>query len=168
MGTYVRRLSRPSIPKLFSPFYCTNPFHRYKESAQCLKNEAKLNKDYVVCDNINLESIVIEFENYYHQRFQTYPQLCKSIESFELRNKPVDTSQQNPHKKSLEKLFKMKEHCSNKTETADRTKELDLMIQSTSLFPLPEKHTPQKQPSPENDIKLNDWQEFTDIVQVSI
>ena len=45
-----------------------------------MRSEVGLSKEYTVCDNISLETIIIEYEIFYHQRFKIYPQLCKTID----------------------------------------------------------------------------------------
>lgn len=54
-------------------------FYRLKKSAECFHCEAELSNEYTVCDNISLETIVIEFEIFYYQRFKAHPHLCKMI-----------------------------------------------------------------------------------------
>jgi katanin p60 ATPase-containing subunit A1 len=52
---------------------------RYFNTAQCFSNEAHLTNQYQVCDNIDLGTIVQDFETYYYVRFQKYPKICKKI-----------------------------------------------------------------------------------------
>lgn len=49
----------------------------YLDSARLLAKESGLADQYEVCDNIDLSTIVKEFEDYYYVRFQKHPKLCK-------------------------------------------------------------------------------------------
>ncbi|XP_065213748.1 katanin p60 ATPase-containing subunit A-like 2 [Planococcus citri] len=115
-----RALRKKHILHLMETFLIDNG---YKETAQCLRSEARLAKDYIVCDNINLETIVIEFETFYYHRFQTYPQLCKRTEPKEVNSSPAN---QSPVKKQLRKTHQLKQR---------HGAELDFMICNT--FPPP-------------------------------
>lgn len=56
----------------------------YFEAAKMLEQETNLNLNkYHVCDNVNLETIILDFEAYYHIKFNRYPKLIKKIESSE-------------------------------------------------------------------------------------
>lgn len=46
-------------------------------AAKSVRSDAKLTDEFIICDNVNLETIVVEFETFYYQRFKMYPQLCK-------------------------------------------------------------------------------------------
>ncbi|KAJ1529803.1 hypothetical protein ONE63_006548 [Megalurothrips usitatus] len=50
------------------------------EAARLVCKESGLGDQYAVCDNIDLPTIVKEFEDYYHVRFQKHPKLCKRVE----------------------------------------------------------------------------------------
>jgi hypothetical protein len=52
---------------------------RFFDTAQCFSSEAHLTNQYQVCDNIDLGTIVQDFETYYCLRFQKYPKICKKI-----------------------------------------------------------------------------------------
>lgn len=58
---------------------------RYFDTAQCFSNEAHLTNQFQVCDNIDLGTIVQDFETYYYVRFQKYPKICKKISAEENR-----------------------------------------------------------------------------------
>jgi hypothetical protein len=50
-------------------------FYRYIDTATAFASECSLNFDqYTMCENIDLNSIFIDFEAYYHLRFQRHPQ----------------------------------------------------------------------------------------------
>ncbi|XP_046679481.1 katanin p60 ATPase-containing subunit A-like 2 [Homalodisca vitripennis] len=51
----------------------------YNETAQQFEAEARLSNQFAVCDNIDLYTILQEFESYYFLRFQKYPKVCKKI-----------------------------------------------------------------------------------------
>ncbi|XP_041464667.1 katanin p60 ATPase-containing subunit A-like 2 isoform X3 [Lytechinus variegatus] len=52
----------------------------YSESAKALEAESNLcfNK-FEVCDNVDLETILMEYESYYYVKFQKYPKVTKKI-----------------------------------------------------------------------------------------
>jgi katanin p60 ATPase-containing subunit A1 len=66
---------------------------RYFDTAQCFSNEAHLTNQYQVCDNIDLGTIVQDFETYYYIRFQKYPKICKKI--------PIEENRKTITKKTL-------------------------------------------------------------------
>ncbi|XP_033226310.1 katanin p60 ATPase-containing subunit A-like 2 isoform X1 [Belonocnema kinseyi] len=66
----------------------------YTNTAHALANEARLSGDVQVCDNIDLDTILLEYSDYYFAKFNKYPKLCKKCEP-SLNN----LSLQNPGKK---------------------------------------------------------------------
>ncbi|KAK9506459.1 hypothetical protein O3M35_008396 [Rhynocoris fuscipes] len=53
----------------------------YYESVQQLEKESRIpSHQYSVCDNIDLESILQDFESYYYVRLHKYPSICKKLE----------------------------------------------------------------------------------------
>lgn len=52
----------------------------YQDTASCLSSEASIDvSQYEICDNIDLETIVMDYENFYHLKFSKYPRLAKKI-----------------------------------------------------------------------------------------
>uniref|UniRef100_A0A8C5LY02 Katanin p60 ATPase-containing subunit A-like 2 n=1 Tax=Leptobrachium leishanense TaxID=445787 RepID=A0A8C5LY02_9ANUR len=50
----------------------------YVDAANALENETKLGlRRFEVCDNIDLETILMEYETYYYIKFQKYPKVTK-------------------------------------------------------------------------------------------
>ncbi|MEE6520362.1 hypothetical protein FKM82_018212 [Ascaphus truei] len=50
----------------------------YVDSANALEQETKLGlRRFEVCDNIDLETILMEYESYYYIKFQKYPKITK-------------------------------------------------------------------------------------------
>eukprot|EP00057_Strongylocentrotus_purpuratus_P024931 XP_011679405.1 PREDICTED: katanin p60 ATPase-containing subunit A-like 2 [Strongylocentrotus purpuratus] len=60
----------------------------YSESAKALESESNLcfNK-FEVCDNVDLETILMEYESYYYVKFQKYPKVTKKISAEAINNK---------------------------------------------------------------------------------
>ncbi|CAJ0924590.1 unnamed protein product, partial [Ranitomeya imitator] len=53
---------------------------RYVDSANALEQESKLSlRRFEVCDNIDLETIIMEYESYYYVKFQKYPKITKKV-----------------------------------------------------------------------------------------
>ncbi|GLG96667.1 Spastin, partial [Gryllus bimaculatus] len=61
------------------------------QTAKCLSIEASVVNSYEVCDNIDLPTILREYESYYYARFQKYPKICKKVE-FSVKEKDVNIS----------------------------------------------------------------------------
>lgn len=54
--------------------------YRYIESSNILSKETNLDMSrYDVCDNIDLETVIMEYESYYFVRFQKYPKIIKKL-----------------------------------------------------------------------------------------
>ncbi|XP_069602607.1 katanin p60 ATPase-containing subunit A-like 2 isoform X1 [Ranitomeya imitator] len=52
----------------------------YVDSANALEQESKLSlRRFEVCDNIDLETIIMEYESYYYVKFQKYPKITKKV-----------------------------------------------------------------------------------------
>jgi hypothetical protein len=60
-----------------------NKFHslqRYAESARSLEKETNLDlRKFDICDNIDLDTILQEYESYYYVRFSKYPKITKKV-----------------------------------------------------------------------------------------
>lgn len=53
-------------------------FSSYLESSQSLAKETNIDINrYEVCDNVDLETILMEYESYYYVKFAKYPKLTK-------------------------------------------------------------------------------------------
>ncbi|XP_053950865.1 katanin p60 ATPase-containing subunit A-like 2 [Anastrepha ludens] len=68
---------RRNILFLTERFLADYGFHQTSES---LKNEARLPTDtYELCDNIDLDSIYLEYASYYHLKFGKYPKIVRKL-----------------------------------------------------------------------------------------
>lgn len=47
------------------------------ETAECLEAEAQLSSQYSICDNIDLATVLQEYEAYFYLKFQKHPKICK-------------------------------------------------------------------------------------------
>ena len=55
-------------------------FNRYCDSASNLARETNIDlRRYEVCDNIDLETILMEYESYYFVKFAKYPKITKKL-----------------------------------------------------------------------------------------
>lgn len=43
--------------------------------------EARIAGDIVVCDNIDLDTILLDYSDYYHIKFNKQPKICKRIDA---------------------------------------------------------------------------------------
>jgi len=58
------------------PFFC----YSYLDSASALARETNMDvSKFEVCDNIDLDTIVMEYESYYYVKFAKYPKICKKL-----------------------------------------------------------------------------------------
>lgn len=57
--------------------------NRLLETAETLQNEADLTSQYQVCDNVDLDVILQEYQSYYYTKFQKYPKLVRKISEAE-------------------------------------------------------------------------------------
>lgn len=79
------------------------------ETAECLEAEAQLSSQYSICDNIDLATILQEYETYYYLKFQKHPKICKLApksdsvkETSKSAGKPKIPAQQRKKRPSLE------------------------------------------------------------------
>lgn len=49
------------------------------DSANALANEAQLTNQFELCDNIDLDIILQDYQSYYHTRFNKMPKIVKKI-----------------------------------------------------------------------------------------
>lgn len=55
-------------------------YFSYVESAKTLSRETNLDMNkFEVCDNVSLETVLMEYEAYYHVKFQRYPKITKKL-----------------------------------------------------------------------------------------
>jgi katanin p60 ATPase-containing subunit A1 len=55
-------------------------FKRYAETARSFEKETNLDlRKYDVCDNIDLDTVLQEYESYYYVRFSKYPKVIKKV-----------------------------------------------------------------------------------------
>lgn len=55
------------------------------ESATSLSKETNLDfRKYEVCDNVDLETILLEYESYYFVKFKKYPRITKMLPSIKI------------------------------------------------------------------------------------
>jgi len=53
---------------------------RYIESAQTLSRETSIDLNrYEVCDNVDLPTVLMEYESYYYIKFSKYPKITKKL-----------------------------------------------------------------------------------------
>ena len=58
-------------------FYCV---FRYRESAQSLAKETNIDLNrFEVCDNVDLDTVLMEYESFYYIKFSRYPKITKKL-----------------------------------------------------------------------------------------
>lgn len=65
----------------------------YAETAKSFEKETNLDlRKYDVCDNIDLDSVLQEYESYYYVRFTKYPKVIKKVTATNISNKIAKSS----------------------------------------------------------------------------
>ncbi|XP_033363293.1 katanin p60 ATPase-containing subunit A-like 2 [Bombus vosnesenskii] len=105
-----------------------------------LFREARLSPEHRVCDNIDLEIIVAEYENDYKMKFQKYPILCKKITGRRMAREVTNASKTSieTKAKSVSKQARsepVKERNLQQKITDDNTNHINLAMTVTSIFP---------------------------------
>lgn len=60
-------------------------FFRYVEAAGALGRETNIDlSKYEVADNVDLETVLMEYESYYFIKFSKYPKIVKKLQGGEL------------------------------------------------------------------------------------
>lgn len=75
-------------------------------TAQTLKNEAQLSNQYTVCDNVDLEIILQEYNSYYMAKFQREAKILRKVDEEIIGNKKPQSAagQRKIPKKKVEKI----------------------------------------------------------------
>nr|XP_033199946.1 katanin p60 ATPase-containing subunit A-like 2 [Bombus vancouverensis nearcticus] len=112
----------------------------YIDISDVLFREARLSPEHRICDNIDLEIIVAEYENYYKMKFQKYPILCKKITGREMTREVTNASKTSieTKAKSISKQARsepVKETNLQQKITDDNTNHINLGMTVTSIFP---------------------------------
>ncbi|XP_043583432.1 katanin p60 ATPase-containing subunit A-like 2 isoform X2 [Bombus pyrosoma] len=103
----------------------------YIDVSDVLFREARLPLEYRICDNIDLEIIVAEYENYYKMKFQKYPMLCKKITGKEIKTREIT----NASKVKQTKSESVKEKNLQQKITDNNTNHINLAMTVTPIFP---------------------------------
>lgn len=112
----------------------------YSNTAESLVKEAQLSRDIHVCDNIDLETIILEYTDYYYAKYNRYPKLCKKTEAIANVTQNVNKKERItkvPNSKQEDRLI---EECNNigRSKIAQKQSawnELNLGITVTPIFP---------------------------------
>ncbi|XP_048265420.1 LOW QUALITY PROTEIN: katanin p60 ATPase-containing subunit A-like 2 [Bombus terrestris] len=95
-----------------------------------LIREARLPRKYRVCDNVDLEIILTEYENYYKMKFQKYPILCKKITEKEIKTREMT----NANKVKETRSESVKGRNVQQKMTGDATDDINLAMTVTPIF----------------------------------
>lgn len=79
-----------------------------KQTKTALWNEANLTAEYKICDNIDLDTIYLDFCSYYHLKFSKLPKILKKIE-----NDSYDTINQRAKVAKAKSCEKGKKECTD-------------------------------------------------------
>ncbi|XP_076627738.1 katanin p60 ATPase-containing subunit A-like 2 [Colletes latitarsis] len=103
------------------------------ESANTLITEARLCQNIQVCDNVDLEMILLEYNSYYHMKFNKYPILCKRVESSGNKNVIETKKKSNQHNKAKNKN-KTRKETDLQTTNSDSNNDINDAITVKSIF----------------------------------
>lgn len=90
-----------------------------KQTKTALWNEANLTADYKVCDNIDVDTIYLDFCSYYHLKFGKLPKILRKIEND--LNEPITQRTKVLKAKSSEYSSKVQSDDCQKKEKKDCT-----------------------------------------------
>ncbi|XP_076766958.1 katanin p60 ATPase-containing subunit A-like 2 [Xylocopa sonorina] len=109
--------------------------HNYQDTYNALMEEADLSTDIQICDNIDLEMILTEYDSYYQLRFNTYPMLCKEVKSTTECTKKKECA--NNMNKRMEPV---KKKSAEQTTNDDSAEDVTLAMTVTPVFPSENEH----------------------------
>ncbi|XP_011869416.1 PREDICTED: katanin p60 ATPase-containing subunit A-like 2 [Vollenhovia emeryi] len=109
----------------------------YSNSAESLFKEAQLSRDIHVCDNIDLETIILEYIDYHYAKYNRYPKLCRKAEPGSVGNVAQNTNKRDRVDGS-NNIGKTKATQRHAASTLPRN-ELNLDIMVTPIFPAEER-----------------------------
>lgn len=139
-------------------------FCRYIESVQQLEVESRIPNHFVVCDNIDLETIIQDFESYYYVRLHKYPIICKKIETpAEPKRKPKIMNIEKKDNNSMKKLLK---------DNSISKEEISITVQGITPPGFPENNIDENKINEEKLWKSlgsfegysSEWKTFADII----
>uniref|UniRef100_A0A8B9ERG0 ATPase AAA-type core domain-containing protein n=1 Tax=Anser cygnoides TaxID=8845 RepID=A0A8B9ERG0_ANSCY len=97
----------------------------YVEAANALEKETMLGLcEFEVCDNIDLETILMEYESYYFVKFQKYPKITKKV---------MDTGMAASSSQNLPRTKRQTVTTELKSSTKERPKQVQMCFISSAL-----------------------------------
>lgn len=127
-----------------------------KQSKIALISEARLSNEFKVCDNIDLDTIYLDFCSYYHLKFGKQPKITKRIE---VNEATLQTNKTKPTKgRNGETGTKKPDDCRNAPDTGNTSEQnLCELIEVVPCFRNAEH---EKCPEPELKSKLSILSEY--------
>ncbi|KAG5310214.1 KATL2 protein, partial [Acromyrmex insinuator] len=114
----------------------------YSSTAESLFKEAQLSRDIHVCDNIDLETIILEYTDYHYAKYNKYPKLCKKIEVGNVAPNVNKRAERVSKIYSKQEDSRVTEECNNisknkvaQKHTISTWNELNLGMTVTPIFP---------------------------------
>ncbi|XP_071450335.1 katanin p60 ATPase-containing subunit A-like 2 [Hetaerina americana] len=111
----------------------------FLDSAASLMNEMPMCKYYRVCDNIDLTTILQEYETYYQIRFQKFPKICKKVTEFDCNSGIPDSQKKKTYGRPHSSHTKSSDNLLHKNGEADGLKEgvrKGLSLVKVNSFPM--------------------------------
>jgi len=119
--------------------------YSYLQTAECLEEEAQLSLQYSVCDNIDLTTVLQEYESYFYLRYQKQPKICKLQDKI-----PPGKSEPPKDSKSAKSKLQLPQRRKQSTSSESKPEDIsDLMnIQSFQKDDSPEPPSFKEAPTP--------------------
>ncbi|XP_058789959.1 katanin p60 ATPase-containing subunit A-like 2 [Phymastichus coffea] len=114
----------------------------YTDACEVFANEAHLSTDIEICDNIDLETILLEYSDYYFAKFNKYPKICKRGESNftnatnkKEKNKSANKSHRKTDEESIKHANDNSNNAAEKVKNNSLKTEPNFNITVKPLFP---------------------------------
>uniref|UniRef100_A0A8D9F3U0 Katanin p60 ATPase-containing subunit A-like 2 n=1 Tax=Cacopsylla melanoneura TaxID=428564 RepID=A0A8D9F3U0_9HEMI len=141
-----------------------------RETLCCLQQEARLlSEQYKLCDNVDLECIVKDYEDYYYMRFNKLPKLTKKIDT------PVDYRKPNTNNGVLKRaLARVKSAPPYKQTTLpDKPPIEEVQFANIVITPVTAQHSVSPPPAPVRNFEPardlpEEWKPFVDTISQEI
>ncbi|CAL7945345.1 unnamed protein product [Xylocopa violacea] len=124
---------RQAIPYLILDFLNSND---YLDTYNVLMEEADLSTEIQICDNIDLETILMEYDSYYQLKFNKYPTLCKNVKN------TTECTKKKESNNVSKKVEPVKKRIAEETTSDSSAKDVTLAITVTPVFPNGNEHIP--------------------------
>ncbi|KAI5704920.1 hypothetical protein M8J76_014806 [Diaphorina citri] len=132
------------------------------ETLCCLQEEARLSEHYSLCDNVDLATILQEYEDYYQLRFNKQPKITKKLDT----SHPIDKRSDREVKRSLARVKSAPPHKSASLPVKPEE------VEFANIVITPVTKLAQHSPPPVRKLDVRDypeeWKPFVEIITQEI